>query len=71
MTSLWGCPHDSLPLVSIVTLGLRPRGGGGGGGAALMTVWSKVLPLTASCLAPLPSFNNRPGHVRNLPVTWG
>ena len=25
MTSLWDCQHDSLPLVSIVTLGLRPR----------------------------------------------
>ena len=25
MTCLWVCQHDSLPLVSIVTLGLRPR----------------------------------------------
>ena len=25
MTSLWGCQHESLHLVSIVTLGLRPR----------------------------------------------
>ena len=45
-------------------------GGGGGRGAALMAVWYKVLPLTASCLAPLPSFNARM-PVRDLPVTWG
>ena len=25
MTSLWGCQHDCLRRVSIVTLGLRPR----------------------------------------------
>ena len=39
------------------------------GGPVLMTVWSKVLPLTANCptarvLIPL-------GHVRKLPATWG
>ena len=27
---------------------------GGGGGSVLMAVWSKALPLTASCLSPLP-----------------
>ena len=36
-----------------------------------MAVWSKVPPLTARCLSPLPVFETRPGHVRKLPVTWG
>ena len=30
----------------------------------------KALPLTASCLSPLPGFESEPGHVRNLPITW-
>ena len=34
-------------------------------------LWSKVLPLTARCLSPLPRFESWPGHVRKLPVTWG
>ena len=29
-----------------------------------MTEWSKALPLTASCLSPLPALEYRPGHVR-------
>ena len=33
-------------------------------------MWSKVLPLTASCLSPLPRFESLLGHVRKLPVTW-
>ena len=36
-----------------------------------MAVLSKVLPLTASCLAPLPGFESRSGQVRKLPVTLG
>ena len=40
-------------------------------GPALTAVWSKVLPLTAHCLSPLPGFESWPGHVRKLPVTWG
>ena len=40
-------------------------------GPALMTVWSKVPPLTARCLSLMPEFESRPGHVRKLPVTWG
>ena len=40
-------------------------------GPALMAVWSKVSPVTACCLSPLPGFESRPGHVRKLPVTWG
>ena len=36
-----------------------------------MTVWSRALPLTASCLSPLPGFESWPEHVRKLPVTWG
>ena len=37
-----------------------------------MVVWSKTLPLTASCLLPLTGFESWPGHVRKLPVTnWG
>ena len=43
----------------------------GGGGGALMAVWSKELPLTASCPSPLPGFEAQPGHVRKLPVTLG
>ena len=34
-------------------------------------VWSKALPLTASCLSPLPRFKSQPEHVRKLPVTFG
>ena len=40
-------------------------------GPALTAVWSKAPPLTAHCLSPLPGFESRPGHVRELPVTWG
>ena len=36
-------------------------------GPALMAVWSKALPLTASCLS---GFKFWPGYVRRLPVTW-
>ena len=37
-----------------------------------MAVWSKALPLTASCLSPLPGCSNPgPGHVRMLLVTLG
>ena len=36
-----------------------------------MAVWSEVVPLTASCLSPLPRFIFRSGHVRRLPVTLG
>ena len=32
---------------------------------------SKVPPLTAHYLLPLPGFESRPGHVRKLPVTLG
>ena len=32
---------------------------------------SKALPLTASCLSPVPRFEIRAGQVRTLPVTWG
>ena len=32
-------------------------------GPALMAVWSKALPLTASCLSPLPGFESLPGQV--------
>ena len=38
---------------------------------APMAVWSKALPLTASCLSPLPGFESKSGCVRRLPVTWG
>ena len=38
-------------------------------GPALRTAWSKVLPLTASGLSPLPGYEFRQGHVRKLPVT--
>ena len=37
----------------------------------MMAVYSKALPLTASCLSTLPGFESHPGHVRKLPVTWG
>ena len=40
-------------------------------GPALTAVWSKAPPLTARCLSPLPGFESRRGHVRELPVTWG
>ena len=40
-------------------------------GPALTAVWSKALPLTASCLSLLSGFESHPGHVRQLPVTWG
>ena len=33
-------------------------------------MWSKELPLTASCLSPLSGFESRPGQVRKLPGTW-
>ena len=36
-----------------------------------MAVWSKALPLAASCLSQLSRFDPHPGHVRKLPVTWG
>ena len=36
-----------------------------------MAMWSKALPLTDSCLSPLPMFEFRSGQVRKLPVTWG
>ena len=38
---------------------------------ALMTEWSKALPLTARCLSSQSMFESWPGHVRQLPVTWG
>ena len=41
------------------------------GGPALMAMWFKALPLTASCLSPLPRFESHPGQVIRLPVTWG
>ena len=34
-----------------------------------MVVWSKAMPLTASCLSPLPGFEPQPGHVRKNSVT--
>ena len=34
-------------------------------------MWSKALPLTASCLSPMPGFESLPGQVRKLPVTQG
>ena len=37
---------------------------------AMMAVWSKALPLTASCLSPLFGFESHTGHVRKLPVIW-
>ena len=40
-------------------------------GPALTAVWSKAPPLTPRCLSPLSGFESRPGHVRELPVTWG
>ena len=36
-----------------------------------MAVKSKTLPLSDSCLPPLPGFESRPGPVRKFPVTWG
>ena len=38
---------------------------------SLMAVLSLAPPLTARCLSPLPGFESRHGHVRELPVTWG
>ena len=38
---------------------------------SLMALWSMALPLTASCLSPVPRFDIHPGYVRKLPVTWG
>ena len=35
---------------------------------ALMAVWSKALPLTASCHSPLSGFKSHPEYVRMLPV---
>ena len=40
-------------------------------GPVLMALRSKALPLTASCLSQPPGFKSQPGHVRELPVTWG
>ena len=43
-------------------------------GSALMAVWSKAMPLTASCLSPLSESESHPGHVSHLgppPVTSG
>ena len=37
---------------------------------AMMAVWSTALPLSASCLSPLPGFESWPWHVRKVPVTW-
>ena len=34
-------------------------------------MWSKVLPLTASYLSPLPGLESQLEQVRKLPVTWG
>ena len=36
-----------------------------------MAACSKALPLTASCLSPLPGLESRLGQVRMLPATWG
>ena len=36
-----------------------------------MAVWSRMLPLTARCLSPLPGYQSQPGHVRKFPVTYG
>ena len=38
-------------------------------GPALMAMWSKALPLIASCLSPLSGFESHPGHMRNVPVS--
>ena len=32
-------------------------------GPTLMAGWTKALPLTASCLLPLPGFESQPEHV--------
>ena len=41
-------------------------------GLALMAMWSRALPQTASCLAPgLSEFESHLGHMRKLRVTWG
>ena len=37
--------------------------------SALMAVWPKALPLTASCLSFPPGFETDPGHVQKWPVT--
>ena len=42
-----------------------------GAGPALMAMWYKALPLTASCLPLLSGFKSQPGYVRKLPVTCG
>ena len=39
--------------------------------SALMAVWSKELPLTASSLSPLPMFESRLAQVRKLTATLG
>ena len=36
----------------------------------LMAVWSKALPMTASCLSPLPGFESLLGHEGMMPLTW-
>ena len=38
---------------------------------AQMAVWSKALPLTSSCLSPLPGSEYCLGHERIMPVTCG
>ena len=38
---------------------------------AMMAVWYKVLPSTASCLSPHFGFRCHAGHMRKLPVTSG
>ena len=40
-------------------------------GPALMAVWSKALPLTASCLSPLSGFKSHRRRVKKLPMTLG
>ena len=37
---------------------------------ALITMWSKDLPLTASCLSPLSGFESHSGYVKKLPVLY-
>ena len=37
------------------------------GGPALMAMWSKAMPLTASCLSDVSGFESHRDHVRKLP----
>ena len=55
--------HYSIQYISLTSIP--------GLGLLLTTVWSKALPLTASCLSPLPGIESLPGYVGNLPVTAG